>query len=196
MAINPTTFGAEGRPYRARGLPPHERRTLTYKSVGSSVIRADLYRPTSDARVPLIFWIRGGGLIGSHARTCFLSRNAYLGLGVAVLAIDYRHQRGRWPREVSGLDPAEDRDALEAYCPVRHASSAFPPTLFLHGDADRDVPREASLSTMEALRAVGVDADLVTVRQVRTHVRAGRDGQAIEAFGRVIQFLQASLELT
>jgi dipeptidyl aminopeptidase/acylaminoacyl peptidase len=97
---------------------------------------------------------------------------------------------------VSGLDPVRDRDALDAYCPVRHVSSAFPPTLFLHSDADRDVPHQASLSMREALRAVGADADLVTVPRCGHMFEQVGTAQAKEAFGRVIQFLQARVEFT
>jgi dipeptidyl aminopeptidase/acylaminoacyl peptidase len=106
----------------------------------------------------------------------------------------YCRQRGTWPLEVSGLDPVAERPALEAYCPVRHVSSSFPPTLVLHGDADKDVPYTESVSMLEALRAAGVDADLVTVARCGHLFDQGGTTQAEEAFARVIEFLQARLD--
>ena len=39
-----------------------------------------------------------------------------------------------------GLDPVTDRKALEAYCPLRHVTRDYPPTLLVHGTKDTDVP--------------------------------------------------------
>jgi acetyl esterase/lipase len=295
--------------------PRQERRTLTYKKVGSCAIHADLHRPVGNGKLPLVFWIHGGGLIGGSRRDLLpRHRNAYLSLGLAVLAIDYRlapetllprivedvqdayewatttaadelgidpariavvghsgggylalqiagavlprpravvtfsgygdilgdwytqpsphhlrrprvpervarkglghgevseeaadeerwrfyvycRQRGTWPREVSGLDPVEDRDALEAYCPVRKVSSSFPPALLLHGEADKDVPHQGSAAMVEALQAAGVDATLITVPRCGHMFEQVGTAQAEEAFARVLEFLRARLEL-
>jgi acetyl esterase/lipase len=294
--------------------PRHERRTLVYKTTRACEIRADLYRPVSDARVPLVFWIHGGGLVGGSRRDLLPGhRNAYLSLGLAVLAIDYRlapethlplilgdvreaykwaatfgaddwgidparialvghsggaylafciaetvrprpralvsfsgygdilgdwylrpnplhlrsplvpnelardglghgevseadgeerwrfyrycRQRGTWPWEVSGLDPLAGHDALEAYCPVRHVSSSFPPALFLHGDADKDVPYQESTAMVDALLAVGVDAELITVPRCGHMFEQGGTTQAREAFARVVEFLRTRLRV-
>jgi acetyl esterase/lipase len=108
----------------------------------------------------------------------------------------YCRQQGVWPREVSGLDPVTDRDALDAYCPVRHVSSSFPPALLLHGDADKDVPYQESVAMVEALQAAGVDAELVTVPRCGHVFEQVGTAQAQEAFARVLEFLRARLELT
>jgi acetyl esterase/lipase len=304
---------AKHAPAPAERRPRCDRRTLTYKTVGACTIQADLYRPHRQGRLPLVFWIRGGGLIGG-SRTDLLPRHrdAYLRLGAAVLAIDYRlapetrlpriagdvqdayewsatvgadelgidptrialvghsaggylaflvadairprpravasfygygdlldewamrpsplhlrrpaipdelareglgrgevseatgeerwrfyrycRQRATWPREVSGLDPVVERAALEAYCPARRASSSFPPTLLLHGDADKDVPHTASVAMLHALQEANVDADLVTVPRCGHLFDEGGTTQAAEAFARVIEFLQARLD--
>ena len=76
---------------RTARRPRQERRTLIYKTVGSCAIHADLHRPEVDGRLPFVFWIHGGGLIGGSRRDLLpRHRNAYLSLGLAVLAIDYR----------------------------------------------------------------------------------------------------------
>ena len=105
----------------------------------------------------------------------------------------YCRQRGTWPREVSGLDPVADRDALEAYCPVRHVSASFPPALFLHGDADKDVPHQESIAMVNALRAVGADAGLITVPRCGHLFEQVGTAQAREAFARVVEFLRGRL---
>jgi acetyl esterase/lipase len=107
----------------------------------------------------------------------------------------YCRQRGTWTREVSGFDPVSERGALEVYCPIRHVSSAFPPTLLLHGEADSDVPYAESVSMLQALRAAKVDVDLVTVPRCGHLFDEGGTTQARRAFARVIGFLQARLHL-
>ncbi len=105
----------------------------------------------------------------------------------------YCRQRGTWPREVSGLDPVADRDALDAFCPVRHVSGAFPPALLLHGDRDRDVPYQESVAMVEALWAVGVEAELVTVPRCGHLFEQVGTAQAREAFERVLGFVRVRL---
>jgi acetyl esterase/lipase len=299
---------------RTARRPRQERHTLVYKTVGSCTIHADLHRPEIDGRLPFVFWIHGGGLIGGSRRDLLpRHRNAYLSLGLAVLAVDYRlapetqlpqivedvqdayewaattganelgldptrsalvghsgggylafliaeavqprpravvtfsgygdilgdwytqpspqhlrrprvservarrglgheevseadilerwnfyvycRQQGAWPREVSGLDPVADREALDAYCPVRHVSSSFPAALLLHGDADKDVPYQESVAMVEALQAAGADAELVTVPRCGHVFEQVGTAQAKEAFARVFEFLRARLEL-
>lgn len=62
-----------------------------------------------------------------------------------------------------GPRPGEDRAEREAArraSPITHVTGAFPPTLLVHGDADRVVPVEASLEMHRALRAAGVPVEL------------------------------------
>ena len=107
----------------------------------------------------------------------------------------YLRQRGAWPSEVSGLDPVADREALDAYCPVRHVSSSFPPALLLHGDADKDVPYEQSVAMVEALTAAGADAEVVNVPRCGHAFEQVGTAQAQDAFARVLDFLRARLDL-
>ena len=108
----------------------------------------------------------------------------------------YCRQRGMWPSEVSGLDQVEDRDALDAYCPVRHVSSSFPPALLLHGDADKDVPHQESAAMVEALSTVGVEAELISVHRCGHAFEQVGTTQAQDAFARVLEFLRARLDVT
>ena len=68
-------------------------------------------------------------------------------------------QQGVWPLEVGGAD----LESLHAYCPERHVTAAYPPTLLLHGDEDTDVPYEQSVRMAEALKAADVEHEFVTI---------------------------------
>jgi len=102
----------------------------------------------------------------------------------------YCRQQGLWPRIVEGHDPATDPGAFTPYCPVRHVSATYPPTLLLHGDRDTDVPYEQSALMASALRAAGVEHALITIE-------GGDHGfddevhqpQVADALGRVREFL-------
>jgi acetyl esterase/lipase len=102
----------------------------------------------------------------------------------------YCRQRGTWPQEVGGKDPAKDPEFFRPYCPVRNVTSAAAPTLLLHGDADTDVPYEQSVIMHRELRRQGVEAELVTL----TGAGHGfdRDGDGLHspcAFDAVLGFL-------
>jgi dipeptidyl aminopeptidase/acylaminoacyl peptidase len=67
-----------------------------------------------------------------------------------------------------------------------HIRPGLPPTIHIHGDADPTVPYEQGVNEIEALKKVGVPAELVTVpggghgNFPREHVL--RAWAAIEAF--------------
>lgn len=64
---------------------------------------------------------------------------------------------------LKGADVSQDAAALAS--PINHVGPAFPPTMLLHGDADRVVPVSASMRFAEAMRAAG--------RKVDAHIFAG-----------------------
>ena len=68
-------------------------------------------------------------------------------------------QQGVWPLEVGGAD----LDAMHPYCPERHVSAMYPPTLLFHGDEDTDVPYEQSVRMAAALAEAGVEHEFVTI---------------------------------
>lgn len=86
---------------------------------------------------------------------------------------------------LSGGDPAGLRQSM-------------PPTLLLHGTADRTVPVRRSVQAFEALRADGRAADLVVYPGARhgfcLNGRAGADGAAtVDAWARTVAFLEHHL---
>lgn len=141
---------------------------------------------------------RKGKLIGRE--------DAWAGVGAAVLTATnkqngrgrstfflYLKQTGRWINAVSGLDPTKDRAKLTPYCPIRNVTPEFPPTLFLHGTADRDVPVEQSLSMAGELKKHGVPNESIIIER-GGHGLWGGDRKLIEqAFERSTKFITERL---
>jgi acetyl esterase/lipase len=61
-------------------------------------------------------------------------------------------------RVLPGADASEEAAALAS--PIEHVTPDFPPTILLHGDADKVVPVSASRRFEERVRAVGGKCDL------------------------------------
>ncbi len=69
----------------------NDRKTFTYKTVGTCAIKADVYG-TGDGTVrPAVIWIHGGALImGNRGQINASFRDALVKAGLAVVSIDYR----------------------------------------------------------------------------------------------------------
>ena len=105
----------------------------------------------------------------------------------------YLKQTGGWLDAVTGLDPVKDRDRLTPLCPIRNVTSEFPPTLFLHGTADRDVPAEQSIAMAEELKKHSVESELITI-EGGGHGLWGGDRALIEkAFARSMEYIREQL---
>ena len=258
------------------------KRTVTYKSVGSCDIQADIYRLPDSARPPVVLWIHGGALIlGNRGMIPAQHVERLLREGFAVVSIDYRlapetklpgivsdiedayrwvrqegseqfaldrdriavvgrsaggylalvsgvrvrprptalvsfygygeltapwlatpdpfygampavteaeahdavgnepiaqaaglsrgafylycRQQGLWPLKIAGVDPALNPDFFAPFEPHGQVSSAYPPTLLLHGDQDSDVPFEQSMRMAAQLKRLGVEHELVRI---------------------------------
>ena len=106
----------------------------------------------------------------------------------------YCRQQGLWPREIAGVDPALDPEFIASFEPHGRVSSAFPPSLLLHGDEDADVPFEQSVRMAAQLKRHGIEHELV-------RIRGGGHGfdmdvsepQVVSALDRVSAFLRAKL---
>ncbi len=105
----------------------------------------------------------------------------------------YLRQNGWWTREVTGFDPATERSRLDAYCPVRKITSAFPPVLMMHGTVDTDVPYEESAAMARELARQHVPHELITVPGAG-HGLAGGDRRLVaDAHKRAEAFIRNSL---
>lgn len=69
------------------------------------------------------------------------------------------NEGGRMMQEIFG-EGEEGRRAAEAFSPISHAGPHFPPTLLIHGTADKTVPHRASMLMFDKLHEAGVPVDL------------------------------------
>lgn len=107
----------------------------------------------------------------------------------------YCRQHGAWVNKVTGYDRIYDLDQLRKYNPIDHVSGEYPPTLFLHGDKDTDVPYEQSVMMYNKLKEMGVQTGLITI-QDGDHGFDQYFGQSQvrQAFEKVIHFLHANMD--
>lgn len=101
----------------------------------------------------------------------------------------YCRQNGLWPKWVSGHDPATEPRWFDACCPIRNVTPAYPPTIFLHGDDDEDVPYEQSVSMAAKLKSVGVEHKLLTIHNGMHGFRNGDPDEIERALAEVVPFL-------
>jgi acetyl esterase/lipase len=64
--------------------------------------------------------------------------------GSGAIFYEYCRQHGLWPEAVSGWNPRSEPHRFTPFMPVKNVTSAYPPTLLVHGTADTDVPCEQS----------------------------------------------------
>jgi acetyl esterase/lipase len=120
------------------------------------------------------------------------STNQKNGRGRSVFFL-YLKQTGRWINAVGGMDPKTDREKLTPFCPIRNLSPKYPPTLFLHGTADKDVPVEQSLAMARELKRHGVPHELITI-EGGGHSLWGGDRKLIDqAFKRSTEYIREHL---
>lgn len=106
----------------------------------------------------------------------------------------YCRQHGVWIEEVTKLDRNLERNKLVEYNPIDHVTKEFPPTLFLHGNQDNDVPYEQSVMMYEQLMKQGVSTKLITVEGA-DHVfdQNFNDPRVQDAYQSIIDFLRDHL---
>ncbi|MCD4713937.1 MAG: alpha/beta hydrolase [Clostridiales bacterium] len=75
----------------------------------------------------------------------------------------YCRQHGNWVEKISGLNRVQDINALKTLNPIDNVDASFPPTIFIHGDKDTDVPYEQSVLMHKRLKSLGVKTELVTI---------------------------------
>ncbi|WP_313637134.1 alpha/beta hydrolase [Paenibacillus sp.] len=120
------------------------------------------------------------------------SRNAIVTEGKINRFLFYLRcrQQGTWIEEITGMDTIRDREEIGAYCPARHVSADFPPTLLIHGDHDKDVPYQQSLLMSESLTQAGVYNERIIIPQA-DHLfdKTLKDLLVMEVYKKIIQFL-------
>ena len=105
----------------------------------------------------------------------------------------YLKQTGQWLDAVGGFDPESDRETITPFCPIRNVSPKFPPTLFLHGTADNDVPVEQSIAMAQALKRHGVAHELITIEGGGHSLWGGDRALIDQAFERSMEYIREHL---
>src|SRR5262245_43601237 len=105
----------------------------------------------------------------------------------------YLRQNGLWTREITGFDPATERNKLDPYCPVRNVSPEYPPTMLVHGTEDTDVPYELSAAMAKEFERHKVPFELVTVPGAGHGLSGGERKLVDEAQAKAVAFLRARL---
>lgn len=75
----------------------------------------------------------------------------------------YCRQHGVWVEKVTGMNPLEDMTSLRALNPISLLNTSFPPTIFIHGKQDNDVPYEQSVLMYQNLKSLDVKTELITI---------------------------------
>jgi dipeptidyl aminopeptidase/acylaminoacyl peptidase len=101
----------------------------------------------------------------------------------------HARQEGVWVQEITGINSSNDD--LRKLCPIYHVIEVYPPTLFLHGTNDTDVPYEQSVFMRAALIKKGVYGKLITIPNGE-HVfeKDFHDPVVQVALNQVIEFLK------
>lgn len=74
----------------------------------------------------------------------------------------YARQTGEWIHQITGCYPTNTEE-LSRYSPIFHVTESYPPTLFLHGTNDKDVPYLQSVFMRAALIKKNVRTRLITI---------------------------------
>jgi len=106
----------------------------------------------------------------------------------------YCRQNGVWVQEVTKMNTVLDIKLLKQYNTIDNIKSNYPPTLFLHGDQDTDVPYEQSVIMYKKLKETGIETELITIKDA-DHVfdQNFNDLQVQRAFEKIINFLKKHL---
>jgi acetyl esterase/lipase len=102
----------------------------------------------------------------------------------------YCRQQGLWPKEVAGIDPDKEPKAFDEFCPLRNVTAKYPPTLLVHGTKDTDVPYEQSELMAKELDRIGVQHELMTIRDAGHGLAGAKPGVMAKVHERVLAFLK------
>ncbi|QED50199.1 alpha/beta hydrolase [Cytobacillus dafuensis] len=108
----------------------------------------------------------------------------------------YVRQTGEWIPFITGINPLFDQEEILKFCPMYNISKEYPPTLFLHGTKDVDVPYEQSAFMRGALIKEGIEAKLITIPNGEHVFDKDFHNPVVQnALKQVIEFLQVHLSI-
>jgi acetyl esterase/lipase len=106
----------------------------------------------------------------------------------------YLRQNGLWTKEVTGFDPVTEKAKLDPYCPVRNVTSAYPPTMLVHGTEDTDVPYQLSVNMEQEFIKHKVTQEFVTVHGAGHGLSNGDKKLVAEAHEKALAFIRTHLK--
>ncbi|MFE8697589.1 alpha/beta hydrolase [Cytobacillus sp. FJAT-53684] len=107
----------------------------------------------------------------------------------------YARQTGEWIQEVTGTNLQFNKEKLLSFSPIHNINEGYPPTLFLHGTNDMDVPYEQSVFMRAALLKKGIETKLITIPNgEHTFDKDFHHPVVQNALKQVIEFLQVHLD--
>ena len=108
----------------------------------------------------------------------------------------YARQTGEWIQEITGMNPLINKDEVLKFCPIHHITKDYPPTLFLHGTKDVDVPYEQSVFMRGALLKEGIKTKVITIPNGEHVFDKDFHNPIVQnALKQVIEFLQIHLSV-
>lgn len=125
----------------------------------------------------------GGRVLTSAEGSLASARNPYF---------SYVLQNGLWFKEVAGF-AATDLRLRDLYSPIRSVKPDYPPTLLIHGTADRLVFSQESEAMAEQLVKLKVPHELITVAGGDHGLYSGDKQQIEDAHARAAAFIRERL---
>jgi len=75
----------------------------------------------------------------------------------------YCRQSGNWVSEITGHNTLMQKKRIKDLCPISKVDTHYPPTLFIHGDKDEDVPYAQSEIMYAELKQEGLQSKLIKI---------------------------------
>lgn len=106
----------------------------------------------------------------------------------------YYRQNGLWTREVTGFPQDSLATEIMQYEPANNVSRDYPPTLFIHGTQDTDVPFEESVNMAEQLKKHGVPYIFLPIQKGEHEFVGGDPVEIRDAYHTMMEFMSKYLE--
>jgi acetyl esterase/lipase len=101
----------------------------------------------------------------------------------------YYRQNGLWPQEVSGFNPDSLAREIGPYEPIKNVTREFPPTFWMHGTMDTDVPFEESLKMADQFKKHGVPYILIPIDKGEHAFVGGNRAQIDDGYSSMQEFM-------